>query len=181
MWRGVNSVVEKLYAFIANSTKRHAAFVDTHKAMNPDQRVLELQRFSDTRWSCREDALKTIRKVFLAALKYLRDLREFDPPIWLQKRLKCCWTWVEEERYVVFNNITWTQNIIELKRYPSTALGQWGSGVTSQCPESSLPHRIFSQAPASVCPERYNISFLCNIPPSISALQGLFFVYLESL
>ena len=74
------TVVERLYTFIANSTKRHAAFVDTQKAMNPDQRVLEQQRFSDTRWSCREDALKTIRKVLPAALQYLRDLRECDPP-----------------------------------------------------------------------------------------------------
>ncbi|XP_030214602.1 zinc finger MYM-type protein 1-like isoform X3 [Gadus morhua] len=74
------TVVERLYTFIANSTKRHAAFVATQKAMNPDQRVLELQRLSDTRWSWREDALKTIRKVLPAALQYLRDLRECDPP-----------------------------------------------------------------------------------------------------
>lgn len=64
-----NKRFERLYTFIANSTKRHAAFVDTQKDMNPDQCVLELQRLSDTWWSCREDALKTIRKVLPAALQ----------------------------------------------------------------------------------------------------------------
>lgn len=48
--------------------------------MNADQRVLELKRLSDTRWSCREDSLKTIRKVLPAILQYLKSLREYDPP-----------------------------------------------------------------------------------------------------
>uniref|UniRef100_A0A3B3Q1L7 Retinoic acid receptor responder protein 3-like n=1 Tax=Paramormyrops kingsleyae TaxID=1676925 RepID=A0A3B3Q1L7_9TELE len=60
--------IEKLYTFIANSPKRHAVFVETQRAIDPDQCVLELQRLSDTRWSCREDALKTIRKVIPAVL-----------------------------------------------------------------------------------------------------------------
>lgn len=42
------TIVEKLYTFIANSTKRHAAFVQTQQAMNPGQRALELQNLSDT-------------------------------------------------------------------------------------------------------------------------------------
>ncbi|KAI4799932.1 hypothetical protein KUCAC02_016470 [Chaenocephalus aceratus] len=75
-----DNLVDKLYTFIANSTKRHAAFVETQKAINPDQRPLELQKISDTRWTCRENALKTIRKVLPAAMQYLEDLRKCEPP-----------------------------------------------------------------------------------------------------
>ncbi|KAJ4946437.1 hypothetical protein JOQ06_024104 [Pogonophryne albipinna] len=74
----VPSVVDKLYTFIANSTKRHAAFVETQKAINPGQRPLELQKLSETRWNCRENALKTIRKVLPAAMQYLEDLRKCE-------------------------------------------------------------------------------------------------------
>ena len=44
------------------------------------QRPLELQKFSDTRWTCRGNALKTIRKVLPAAMQYLEDLRKCEPP-----------------------------------------------------------------------------------------------------
>jgi len=54
--------------------------VETQRAINPDQHALELQRLSDTRWSWRENALKRVRKVLPAVAKYLRDLRECDPP-----------------------------------------------------------------------------------------------------
>lgn len=74
------TVVEKLYTFIANSTKRHAAFMETQKAVNPGQRPLELQKLSDTCWTCRENALKTIKKVLPAAMQYLNDLRMCEPP-----------------------------------------------------------------------------------------------------
>ncbi|KAI4802054.1 hypothetical protein KUCAC02_019913, partial [Chaenocephalus aceratus] len=60
--------------------KRHAACVETQKAINPGQRPLELQKLSDTRWTCRENALKTIRKVLPAAMQYLEDLRKCEPP-----------------------------------------------------------------------------------------------------
>lgn len=55
------NIVEKLYAFVANSSKRHAAFIAMQKRMDPSQRPLELQKLSDTRWACRETALKTLK------------------------------------------------------------------------------------------------------------------------
>lgn len=42
------TVVEKLYTFIANSTKRDAAFFQTQQTMNPGQHPLALQKLSDT-------------------------------------------------------------------------------------------------------------------------------------
>ncbi|XP_064113670.1 uncharacterized protein LOC135220471 [Macrobrachium nipponense] len=41
------SLVEKLYAFIANSSKRHAAFMEIQKAMYPEDRPLELKKLSE--------------------------------------------------------------------------------------------------------------------------------------
>jgi hypothetical protein len=40
------NLVEKLYAFVANSSKRHSAFTEMQKTMYPDQRPLELQKLS---------------------------------------------------------------------------------------------------------------------------------------
>ena len=46
------SLVEKLYVFVANSSKRrHAAFMLIQRAMFPEDRPLELQKLSDTRWA----------------------------------------------------------------------------------------------------------------------------------
>ncbi len=74
------TIVEKLYTFIANSTKRHAAFVQTQQAMNPGQRALELQKLSDTWWSCRETALRTLRKCLPAVVQFLEDLTKSESP-----------------------------------------------------------------------------------------------------
>ena len=74
------SLVEKLYAFVANSSKRHAAFMEIQKAMYPEDRPLELQKLSDTRWACRESALRTMRKVIPALMQFLEEIVQKDPP-----------------------------------------------------------------------------------------------------
>lgn len=74
------NLVEKLYAFVANSSKRHSAFIEMQKTMYPDQRPLELQKLSDTRWACRETALCTLRKVLPAVMEFLEQMTQQDPP-----------------------------------------------------------------------------------------------------
>ncbi|XP_068219366.1 zinc finger MYM-type protein 1-like [Palaemon carinicauda] len=74
------SLVEKLYAFIANSSKRHAAFMETQKAMYPEDRPLEPKKLSVTRWACRESALRTMRKVILALKQFLEEIVQKPPP-----------------------------------------------------------------------------------------------------
>ncbi|XP_066941006.1 zinc finger MYM-type protein 1-like [Macrobrachium rosenbergii] len=74
------SLVEKLYAFVANSSKRHAAFMEIQKAMYPEDRPLELQKLSDTRWACRESALRTMKKVIPALKQFLEEIVQKDPP-----------------------------------------------------------------------------------------------------
>ncbi|XP_066970147.1 zinc finger MYM-type protein 1-like [Macrobrachium rosenbergii] len=73
-------LVEKLYAFVANSSKRHAAFMEIQKAMYPEDRPLELQKLSDTRWACRESALRTMKKVIPALKQFLEEIVQKDPP-----------------------------------------------------------------------------------------------------
>uniref|UniRef100_A0A8C6P238 Zinc finger MYM-type protein 1-like n=1 Tax=Nothobranchius furzeri TaxID=105023 RepID=A0A8C6P238_NOTFU len=74
------NLVEKLYTFVANSSKRHSAFIKMQKKVYPDQRPLELQKLSDTSWSCRETALKTMRKVLPALMQFLGEITQQDPP-----------------------------------------------------------------------------------------------------
>ncbi|KAJ8352460.1 hypothetical protein SKAU_G00239360 [Synaphobranchus kaupii] len=74
------NLVEKLYAFVANSSKRHSAFIEMQKRLYPDQRPLELKKLSDTRWACRETALKTLRKVLPAVMQFLEEMTLQDPP-----------------------------------------------------------------------------------------------------
>ncbi|XP_068205252.1 zinc finger MYM-type protein 1-like [Palaemon carinicauda] len=74
------SLVEKLYAFIANSSKRHAAFMEIQKALYPEDHPLELKKLSDTRWACRESALKTMRKVIPPLKQFLEEIVQEHPP-----------------------------------------------------------------------------------------------------
>ncbi|XP_032414769.1 zinc finger MYM-type protein 1-like isoform X2 [Xiphophorus hellerii] len=74
------NLVEKLYAFIGNSSKRHTAFIEVQKGMQPHQRPVELQKLSDTRWACRERALKSLKKVLPAVMKFLENMTQESPP-----------------------------------------------------------------------------------------------------
>ncbi|XP_068247892.1 zinc finger MYM-type protein 1-like [Palaemon carinicauda] len=73
------SLVEKLYASIANSSKRHAALMEIQKAMYPEDRSLEPKKLSDTRWAYRESALRTMRKVISALKQFLEEIVQKYP------------------------------------------------------------------------------------------------------
>ncbi|QQP40326.1 Hypothetical protein FKW44_014330, partial [Caligus rogercresseyi] len=50
---------------------RHVALVKWQKTLYPGERVLELQKLSDTRWACRESALKALKSNMNAIFKFL--------------------------------------------------------------------------------------------------------------
>uniref|UniRef100_A0A669EY62 DUF4371 domain-containing protein n=1 Tax=Oreochromis niloticus TaxID=8128 RepID=A0A669EY62_ORENI len=74
------NLIKKLYTFMANSSKRHSAFIKMQEKLYPEQRPLELQKLSDTRWACREAALKTMRKILPAVMQFLEEILQQDPP-----------------------------------------------------------------------------------------------------
>ena len=51
-----------------------------YKGLQPGERVIQLQKLSDTRWACREKALKALNKVMDAVVKVLTDLTVQEPP-----------------------------------------------------------------------------------------------------
>ncbi|XP_061909661.1 zinc finger MYM-type protein 1-like isoform X2 [Entelurus aequoreus] len=74
------NLVEKLYVFFTASSKRHTAFVKCQQDLQPGERVIQLQKLSDTRWACRGKALKALNKVMDAVVKTLTDLTVQEPP-----------------------------------------------------------------------------------------------------
>ncbi|XP_068214328.1 uncharacterized protein [Palaemon carinicauda] len=48
--------------------------------MYPEDRPLELKKLSDTRWACRESALRTMRKVIPALKQFLEEIVQKHPP-----------------------------------------------------------------------------------------------------
>ena len=54
--------------------------MEIQKAMYPEDRPLELQKLSDTRWACRESTLRTMRKVDPALKQFLEEIVQKDPP-----------------------------------------------------------------------------------------------------
>ncbi|KAI4825927.1 hypothetical protein KUCAC02_021587 [Chaenocephalus aceratus] len=67
-------------AHCLNLVLRHAALVRCQQSLYPGQRVLELQQLWDTRWACREAALKALQRNLNAVLKLLDDIIDIDPP-----------------------------------------------------------------------------------------------------
>ncbi|XP_056468340.1 zinc finger MYM-type protein 1-like [Gadus chalcogrammus] len=74
------NLVEKLYAFCSGSSKRHAALVRLQQSLHPKGRIVELKRLSDTRWACREQALKALQKNLEAIMMLLNEICERIPP-----------------------------------------------------------------------------------------------------
>ncbi len=60
---------------MANSSKRHFAFIEMQ-----NQCPMELKKLSDTRWACRESALKTLVKVLPSVMQFLGEITMQDPP-----------------------------------------------------------------------------------------------------
>ncbi|QQP49769.1 Uncharacterized protein FKW44_010540, partial [Caligus rogercresseyi] len=59
---------------------RHVALVKWQKTLYPGERVLELQKLSDTRWACREAALKALKSNMNAIFKLLGDIIDKEDP-----------------------------------------------------------------------------------------------------
>jgi len=74
------NLVEKLYAFCSGSSKRHAALVRLQQSLHPEGHIVELKRLSDTRWACREQALKALQRNLEAILMLLNEICERSPP-----------------------------------------------------------------------------------------------------
>lgn len=53
------ALLEALYVFMATS-KAHVVFVEVQKKQYPDKQPMELQKLSDTRWSCRSASINSI-------------------------------------------------------------------------------------------------------------------------
>lgn len=66
--------------FFTASPKRHTAFVKCQQDLHPGECVIQLSKLSDTRWACREKALKALNKVMDAVVKVLTDLTVQEPP-----------------------------------------------------------------------------------------------------
>ncbi|ROL55054.1 NLR family CARD domain-containing protein 3 [Anabarilius grahami] len=56
------------------------SFLKCQQCLYPGQRVVELQKLSDTQWACRERSPKALNKVLKALIKLLTDISESDPP-----------------------------------------------------------------------------------------------------
>lgn len=63
----------KIYVLISSR-------VCTLQTMDPNQRVCELKRLSDTRWVCREEALRSLKNVLSAGQELLQNMADRDPP-----------------------------------------------------------------------------------------------------
>ncbi len=79
------NLVERLYTFLSSS-KRHAAFIEMQKLLYAGEKTWELKQLSDTRWACRENALKALQKVFSAVMQLLKKISDSNPP----ELLYCC-------------------------------------------------------------------------------------------
>ncbi len=74
------NLVERLYTFLSSSSKRHAAFIEMQKLLYAEEKTWELKQLSDTRWTCRENALKVLQKVFSAVMQLLKKISDSNPP-----------------------------------------------------------------------------------------------------
>ena len=66
-------LLEKLYVYVSGSLV-HARWLEIQKELFPGERPRELQRLSDTRWSCRYAACRAVRDRLTAVLKLLNEL-----------------------------------------------------------------------------------------------------------
>ncbi|XP_068242282.1 zinc finger MYM-type protein 1-like [Palaemon carinicauda] len=130
------SLVEKLYTFIANSSKRHAAFMEIQKAMYPEDRPLELKKLSDIRWACRESAPRTTRKVIPALKQFLEEIVQKHPPDASAGDASILLQSINFEFLVrleiatpVFQETAYTSNVLQQKDFDLAASYRTGDGV----------------------------------------------------
>ena len=68
-------LMESLYVFIA-ATKAHAIFMSKQHDLHPTKQPLQLQKLSDTRWSCRYRAVNALCRTYDSLLATLHDISE---------------------------------------------------------------------------------------------------------
>ena len=73
------ALLQSLYVFIS-STKAHVVYVRQQAKLHPDRPKKELQRLSDTRWTCRYLAVNVICNTFDAILATLSEIADGDDP-----------------------------------------------------------------------------------------------------
>ena len=72
------ALLETLYVFLS-TTKSHVLFLEKQKKLHPEKQTRELQRLSDTRWSCRYSSVDAVCCTFDAVLATLAEIAEdFD-------------------------------------------------------------------------------------------------------
>ena len=71
------ALMETLYVFISTS-KAHTVYIQQQNALHPDKPIHQLQKLSDTRWTCRFAAVEAVCTTFDAILATLQCLVEGD-------------------------------------------------------------------------------------------------------
>jgi len=73
-------VLQSIYNFIEKSTKRHAIFENIKKSFQGfSGGTSTLKSLSDTRWACRDEAVRSLLDNFDTTLKTLREISDTDP------------------------------------------------------------------------------------------------------
>ena len=71
--------MESLYVFIA-ATKAHAIFMSKQHDLHPTKQPLQLQKLSDTRWSCTYRAVNALCRRYDSLLATLHNISESNDP-----------------------------------------------------------------------------------------------------
>ncbi|KAJ8023165.1 Zinc finger MYM-type protein 1 [Holothuria leucospilota] len=71
-------MVQELYTFVTGSFKRNATFENIQRQLNDGGKKTTLKPLSDSRWSCRADALKVICQEFKAILETTENITTED-------------------------------------------------------------------------------------------------------
>ena len=71
------ALMETLYVFISTS-KAHTVYIQQQKSLHPDKPIHQLQKLSDTRWTCRFAAVEAVCTTFDAILATLQCLVQGD-------------------------------------------------------------------------------------------------------
>ena len=74
------ALMETLYVFISTS-KAHTVYIQQQNVLHPDKPIHQLQKLSDTRWTCRFFAVEAVCSTFDAILATLQCLVEGDDKV----------------------------------------------------------------------------------------------------
>ena len=69
-------ILEKLYVFLTSSHPRLEKFNEAERRLSEEVQNIQLKRLVDTRWSCRNEAVRAIKATYPAILEALEDIEE---------------------------------------------------------------------------------------------------------